>query len=259
MAPASASSQAPLPTIAPKPSALDHQGPPQLQYNQAYQGQTESLDPSPFNFNQPFVAQPLPTPTSVVSPSAPSPFNGEAGASLSGHHLHSGHASVSSGFQLPSTLAAPTASGLNNATRAIMSSYDLDMDADDLADDTSMGDSNDEIIPYHQSKDDWGAVVASHSDGPLDPYGTRMREFGAFAYDKILASYTPSPQDSPLSNSTTAAVFWHFVNVTGPSMSLYERHPFDHSKVVQEHANANAAQNIWTCELSILLGGWPDR
>lgn len=37
-----------------------------------------------------------------------------------------------------------------------------------------------------------------------------------------MATYIPSSKDSPLFNPQTAAIFWHFVNVTAPTISLYE-------------------------------------
>ncbi|KAK4208385.1 hypothetical protein QBC37DRAFT_78976 [Rhypophila decipiens] len=37
-----------------------------------------------------------------------------------------------------------------------------------------------------------------------------------------LATYHPSANDSPLTNGHTAALFWHFINVVAPTISLYE-------------------------------------
>lgn len=49
--------------------------------------------------------------------------------------------------------------------------------------------------------------------------GTRV---GQKAPEMIIATYLPSPYDSPLSSPQTAAIFWHFVNVVAPMISLYE-------------------------------------
>ncbi|KAI0888823.1 uncharacterized protein GGS22DRAFT_152449 [Annulohypoxylon maeteangense] len=55
-----------------------------------------------------------------------------------------------------------------------------------------------------------------------------------------------------LNDKQIAAVFWHFINVTGPSISLYERHPFDPTPLFQGTSIPKARQHIWTYTFPIL-------
>lgn len=64
----------------------------------------------------------------------------------------------------------------------------------------------------------------------------------------MLATYTPSPQSSPLNDSMTARLFCHFINVTGPSMSMFERHPANPSLIFQGQPVPKSQQHIWTCK-----------
>ena len=118
-------------------------------------------------------------------------------------------------------------------------------------DDASMGESDDEFgAEQHAANlasNDLGVLVARRLHAPFDMYGTQVRSFHTFADDNILATYIPSSTNSPLNDAQTAAIFWYFVNVTGPSMSLYERHPFDPSPMFQGEPVPKTKQHIWTC------------
>ncbi|KAL8298386.1 hypothetical protein RB600_003080 [Gaeumannomyces tritici] len=62
----------------------------------------------------------------------------------------------------------------------------------------------------------------------------------------ILDSYNPRAGSSPLNDSQVAAVFQHFINVTAPSMSLYERSPFDPQRIPPEGApTRKLRRHIW--------------
>jgi hypothetical protein len=64
----------------------------------------------------------------------------------------------------------------------------------------------------------------------------------------MLATYTPSPQSLPLNDSMTARLFCHFINVTGPTMSMFERHPANPSLIFQGQPVPKSQQHIWTCK-----------
>jgi hypothetical protein len=66
----------------------------------------------------------------------------------------------------------------------------------------------------------------------------------------MLATYVPSPQSSPLRDSMTARIFCHFINVTGPTMSMFERHPANPSLIFQGYPIPRSQQHIWTCKFS---------
>jgi hypothetical protein len=116
-----------------------------------------------------------------------------------------------------------------------------------------MAESDDDAMAASQAaslkSNDLGIRVARRLDAPFDYYGTQPRTFGGFVdASNVLATYMPSSTNSPLNDTQTASVFWYFVNVTGPTMSLYERHPFDSSPMFQGQPVPKARQHIWTCE-----------
>ena len=121
-------------------------------------------------------------------------------------------------------------------------------------DDASMGGSDDELVPVlpqaEMNLDDVGLVVSRRLEQPSNFFDTKTRTFSFFAQDNFLAAYEPSPMSSPLNDKQIASVFWHFINVTGPSISLYERHPVDPSPLFQGQPVPRSRQHIWTCTCS---------
>lgn len=94
-----------------------------------------------------------------------------------------------------------------------------------------------------------GLMVANCLQTPVDLYGTQIRSFQSLAGENILTNYSPSPADTPLNDPQTAAVFWYFVNVTAPALSMFERNPLDPSRMFSGEAIPKSRQHIWTCEL----------
>ena len=80
---------------------------------------------------------------------------------------------------------------------------------------------------------------------------SRFRSFTAHLNEpNILASYTPSLGSSPLNNPTTARIFAHFIHSTGPSLSIFERHPTD-SSIALGGPVPPAQQGLWTYTLPL--------
>ncbi|KAI0387578.1 hypothetical protein F5Y04DRAFT_7692 [Hypomontagnella monticulosa] len=122
-----------------------------------------------------------------------------------------------------------------------------------VSDNESMAESDDVPISERRGSldlNEYGVVSFQRFDQPFDTFGTQTRMFATFAPD--LATYEPSPANSPLNDKQIAAVFWHFVNVTGPSISLYERHPLDPSTIFQGQPIPKERQHIWTYTFPIL-------
>ncbi|ORY63082.1 uncharacterized protein BCR38DRAFT_458320 [Pseudomassariella vexata] len=123
--------------------------------------------------------------------------------------------------------------------------------------DASMGESDEELMPQRDSQfelNELGLIVSQRLNDRYDAFGTQARTFSRFAANTVLATYEPSPANSPLNDKQIASVFWHFVNVTGPSISLYERHPFDPSPFIQEGSVVapQGRQHIWTYTFPVL-------
>ncbi|KAL5594690.1 uncharacterized protein BROUX77_008037 [Berkeleyomyces rouxiae] len=143
--------------------------------------------------------------------------------------------------------------------------------------DEAAGFSDDEQDPHHEADEAlvaqhtvaWQQNVAyqmAHTRGGFNmpALATQIRSFSFYANDEnVLASYTPSPHNSPLNDPNTASVFFHFVNITAFAMSLYERHPLDHARFVAEVEAINLARqappghNIWSHTLPIISFNHP--
>ncbi|RXG48675.1 hypothetical protein VDGE_08992 [Verticillium dahliae] len=259
----------PLAAIAPKPPmTLDFQNYPPVPYGESYQAyqqhQPSAAASSTYSFNQGSYEQPpVPANTAYIAPVAsvhqqrkhsegqqylPSPAKEEDG-------FH--------GFGDSSHTQTKSYAAQNEVVASGPGFQDTEVPMDEVQErtqwehvysdeDASMGESEDEFeaLPREST---YGTLVQSHMDGPLDGFGTEMRTFTAFANDETLTSYIPQAINSPLNDSKTAALFWHFVNVTGPSMSLYERHPFDHKeKMMGNHQAPNSNHSIWTYTFPIV-------
>jgi hypothetical protein len=72
------------------------------------------------------------------------------------------------------------------------------------------------------------------------------RRYDTFIYDGILTDYKPEAVASPLRNPATARVFAHFISVTGPSLSIYERHPLNTSVLFTPGEIPFSQQGLWT-------------
>ncbi|KAL4897931.1 hypothetical protein BDV59DRAFT_168887 [Aspergillus ambiguus] len=83
---------------------------------------------------------------------------------------------------------------------------------------------------------------ASRDDGPPRSFTTYLNE------PNVLASYRPSLGSSPLNNHKTARIFLHFIHSTGPSISIFERHPIDPSTMFGAPVPI-AQQGLWTYTL----------
>lgn len=79
----------------------------------------------------------------------------------------------------------------------------------------------------------------------------QLRSFTTYLNEpNILASYRPTLGSSPLNNPKTARIFAHFIHSTGPSLSIFERHPTD-SSIVLGTAVPSAQQGLWVYTLAL--------
>ncbi|KAH6663471.1 hypothetical protein B0J14DRAFT_661984 [Halenospora varia] len=124
--------------------------------------------------------------------------------------------------------------------------FDVTDDEDMLMEEySSAGDWQGNSQNDHLRSNDLGLMVA-HRAGH-QTHDTNPRSFtSSMDHQNMLATYTPSPQSSPLNDSKMAAVFCHFVNVTGPCISMFERHPANSSLIFQGRPILQSQQHIWT-------------
>ncbi|KAI1853095.1 hypothetical protein JX266_001801 [Neoarthrinium moseri] len=113
-------------------------------------------------------------------------------------------------------------------------------------DDAEMGDSDDDDngVLAKTREVELGLIVSQRLQDRYDATGLQPRTF-AYHSDHTLATYEPGPANSPLNDKQIASVFWHFVNVTAPSISMYERHPFDGTSYFHG-PQVKSRQHIWT-------------
>ncbi|RDL38855.1 uncharacterized protein BP5553_03195 [Venustampulla echinocandica] len=154
----------------------------------------------------------------------------------------------------PFPAAEPT-SRLLVSTQDVQDAEDDSMDDEDPFDviddmDTQMEEYEDSgrrqvVSSGHLRNNDLGILVALQAG--QDSHNLHPRSFTSFIdRPDMLATYLPSPQSSPLNDSMTAKLFCHFVNVTGPSISMYERHPANPSLLFQAQPVPPSQQHIWT-------------
>ncbi len=104
-----------------------------------------------------------------------------------------------------------------------------------------------EIQDDHLKNNDLGIVVALQAS--QDNQAVSLRSFTSFIdRPNMLATYVPSTQTTPMRDRMTARIFCHFVNVTGPSMSMFERHPANPSLIFQGAPVPRSQQHIWACK-----------
>ncbi|SPQ23701.1 a1699cec-7590-4f77-bb51-c0a8806a01b9 [Thermothielavioides terrestris] len=243
----SASSQGSLAVIAPKPPPVDYSGVASTPFAQGYGGLTNppAAGAPPFLPPQQLPSPPLLAPDhqSNYFDRPPPPLHGEPPAnddffgvppplqgfehdpSLTGlpPGYVSHHAPVS-GPEHPQVFPQSRVSGADHQVFEREAYWQSD-------DEASMVESDDDAVPDHHvlplESHDVGIELARRLEPHHDVYGVRIRSFAPLADENILDTYTPSSASSPLNDSQTAAIFWYFVNVTGQSISVYERQPFD--------------------------------
>ena len=90
------------------------------------------------------------------------------------------------------------------------------------------------------------ALSASRDD-------TAPRSFTTFLdQPNVLARYIPRFNASPLMDATTARIFCHFITSTGPTLSIYERHPANPMLMFSGAPVPASQQALWTYTLPMM-------
>jgi hypothetical protein len=267
---ASSSSQGPLPFIAPKPRALDFGSAEHYQYFGPAPGAFPSANPtdapgSRVHQQQYFMGQMSPdaffaqqSNTLVDSPvqmSQPSTLNFYGPLRSPNHPLPPG-----------SMAPAPIRTDFGSMNRSngspilpISPPFSQPASATlDVGDVKTEGWPTDEEDASHAMVEDRqspsitievpGLAMSDRAQATLGLYGTQETLCYGDPADNVLANYAPSPTDTPLNNPQTAQVFWYFVTMTAPSLSMYERNTADPSRTFSGDAVPTPHRHIWTCE-----------
>lgn len=122
------------------------------------------------------------------------------------------------------------------------------MYVEDEAEDYFDVESDEEIVDQTQTEgfNQLSLIMASanQDDGSLRSFTTHLNE------PNILATYYPTLGSSPLNNPKTARIFAHFIHSTGPSLSIFERHPTD-SSIDLGSSVPPVQQGLWTYTLPL--------
>lgn len=233
------SSQGPLPMIAPKPPSLEAQQ--DFRYAQHSHEQMQHA-PYPYNLSESSSLQGHFAPSEpLASPGLPPDYAHNAHDSRQPSLVQvtpEQHSDTS-----PTTTQQRPTELSNDDQNELIRRQVVAWEKEIPEDDADMPDSDDETRDPRQYM---GPIVQKFS-AVWDANGTRVRTFNMFAQCDILSEYNANARMSELKDPRMLAIFMHFIKVTGPSMSLYERHPFDHGDEDQFQPNPTNGKNIWSC------------
>ncbi|KAK0878413.1 hypothetical protein LTR87_007817 [Friedmanniomyces endolithicus] len=120
-----------------------------------------------------------------------------------------------------------------------------DDDYYDVNSDEEMGDDNDNALTMIEDgpQQALGRILQENNITVRD---MQTRRYDTFLCEGILDIYRVDEHANPLQNPATARVFAHFIAVTGPSLSIFERHPRNTSVLFSSGQVPFSQQGIWT-------------
>ncbi|KAF4126757.1 Fungal Zn(2)-Cys(6) binuclear cluster domain [Geosmithia morbida] len=115
----------------------------------------------------------------------------------------------------------------------------------------------------HQPSSDEDGSIAESDDQGFNPgvvapiasgaelqrsWDSNPRSFASYTERYTLGQYMATPHATELKDDVKRKLFEHFIRVTGPTMSLYERHHFGTEEKDLADAEPVAGRNIWGCK-----------
>lgn len=97
------------------------------------------------------------------------------------------------------------------------------------------------------------ASASFHMAWPYPRDGTQVRTFSVFAQEQALYEYMSYAPNSELQSQAMRTIFRHFVTVTGPSMSLYDRDCSQSEEPGHFDANAELGNYLFSCKAACPL------
>ncbi|KAI9704726.1 MAG: hypothetical protein M1836_006506 [Candelina mexicana] len=122
-----------------------------------------------------------------------------------------------------------------------------DVDSDDME-----VDQNNPLALAERPREDLELILAVHAS---TDDGRQRAVTTLVDHTNVLAHYRPAMTASPLSDAKTARIFCHFVTVTGPSISMFERHPTNPSIMFTGATVPHSHQSLWTYTLPTMALG----
>jgi hypothetical protein len=116
-----------------------------------------------------------------------------------------------------------------------------DMSDEDDGDDDH--DNHDQETPQYGMMAD---IISAHQIVPHHRYDVHSQDAYDFAQIMTLASSIPTNSGNPFTDPIIRTIFIHFVNATGPIISLYERCAFDAPRLAPGPASRGRVASVWT-------------
>ncbi|KAJ9669807.1 hypothetical protein H2201_000193 [Coniosporium apollinis] len=124
-----------------------------------------------------------------------------------------------------------------------------DDDYYDVNSDDEMDMTPDQMTAIGGKQKDLGLIMELHRQSTSD---LSVRRYDSFIYEGILDYYRAERVANPLRNEKTARVFAHFINSTGPSLSISERKARNTSALFSESPVPMSQQSLWTYTLPMM-------
>jgi hypothetical protein len=179
--------------------------------------------------------------------SSPSQFNADS----TGFPTPQAYAQGRFQFDDDVSLAAPASMDLNSLLSAAAvrtqddDYYDVYADEDDR-----MGLLPEaEMDPYRGGRPNHGTLSGLLEMNQMIAHDVRTRAYDTFVFPGFLDHYRAEQAANPLKNDATKRVFAHFIAVTGPSLSIFERHHRNTSMLFNPGAVPASQQGLWTHSL----------
>ncbi|PNP51986.1 hypothetical protein THARTR1_07195 [Trichoderma harzianum] len=127
-------------------------------------------------------------------------------------------------------------------TQPLNNHWEFDM----LDDEASLPDSDDDLPDVRGNLPPIKNLVPEHwTVSPVD-----LSLFSAFAQSNDVQAHMETPYSAEFWASGLNTIFMHFINVTGPGISIFEgdiSSPLDRSKI---KATAGSGKSLWSCKLN---------
>lgn len=143
-----------------------------------------------------------------------------------------------------STMPTISHTSMSTSTNADMPDYeDCDTSSDD---DMAERDQHGQYAQRHDSQVALGRILGVHG---LNSHDEQRRRYDTFIYAGFMDQYVVKQVANVIKDDSTKRVFAHFIAVTGPSLSIFQRHHCNTSAIFSDSSVPPSQQGLWTYSL----------
>lgn len=132
-----------------------------------------------------------------------------------------------------------------NTTNDLLSNAAVEVQDDDYYDVQDDEDTDDASMPALDPERQRTLHTILQANN-ISIHDLQPRRYDTFLYEGILDHYRVEDAANPLRNPATARVFAHFIAVTGPCLSAFERHPRNTSVLFADRQIPFPQRGLWT-------------